>query len=222
MKHLELDETADIQAHIAQAELPDGETILWQGKPDWWRFADRAFRMKWVAGYFTVMIAWRLGSVHNDTGSWELAFAEAMPLVTAFVVSGTILMVMAWFYARTTGFLVTDRRVVFRYGVALPSQLNIPLKDVEAAGLRLYRDGTGDIPLVLPENARPYYFQIWPFARPFKLGAAEPMMRAVPNAAEVARTLSRALAQTGGTAAFGVAAGEPSRPAVTRHEAVAA
>ncbi|RFC64947.1 PH domain-containing protein [Fulvimarina endophytica] len=208
MKQIELDETADIRPEISEAELPEGERILWQGKPDWWRFAVKAFRMKWVTAYFAVLIAWRIGSVHNDTGSWAMGFAHAMPLVIAFCIVGTILMVVALLYARSTGFIVTDRRVVMRYGVALPSQLNIPLKDIEAAGLRVYRDGTGDIPLVLPKGSRPFYFQLWPFARPFRLRAAEPMLRAIPDAERVAGTLARALAATGGTAQLGQSVGQ--------------
>ncbi|MEN3792989.1 photosynthetic complex putative assembly protein PuhB [Fulvimarina sp. MAC3] len=202
MKHVELEETVDLKAEIKAEELPDGERILWQGKPDWWRFAVSAFRLKWISAYFLVLALWRLGSVHNDTGSWAMAFADTLPMLASFSIVGAILMGLAGFYARTTGFLVTDRRVVMRYGVALPSQLNIPLKDIEAAGLRVYKDGTGDIPLVLPKKSRPFYFQIWPFARPMKFRAAEPMLRAIPEAEMVAQTLSRALAKTGGTATY--------------------
>ncbi|EAU40236.1 photosynthetic complex assembly protein [Fulvimarina pelagi HTCC2506] len=200
MRHVELDETDDLKTRVAQNELPAGERILWQGRPDWWRLAVKAFRVKWVAAYFLVLIAWRLGSVHNDTASWAMAFAKTMPLLGSFLVVGAILMLLSLLYSRSTGFLVTDRRVVMRYGVALPSQLNIPLKEIDAAGLRVYKDGTGDIPLVLPKKGRPFYFQIWPFARPFKYRAAEPMLRAIPDAERVAQTLSRALAATGGTA----------------------
>ena len=38
---------------------PAGELILWQGKPDWRALATQALNVKWVAGYFGLLAAWR-------------------------------------------------------------------------------------------------------------------------------------------------------------------
>ena len=216
-----LDETDDFPVKIEPGELPSGERILWQGKPDAWRLTLNAFRLKALTLYFGLLVLWRLGSVQHDSGSWALAFAKTTPLVIAFAVCVAILSILAWLYARSTGFTVTDRRIVMRFGVALPSQLNIPLKDVEAAGLRLYRDGTGDIPLTLPAAGRPFYFQIWPFARPLRFRAAEPMLRAVPDAETVAGILAKALATTGGAAVRDGGAQAPARQSLGQEAALA-
>ena len=43
---------------------------------------------------------------------------------------------LAWLYARTTVYTITNRRVVMRFGVALPMSLNLPFRMVAAAGLQ--------------------------------------------------------------------------------------
>ena len=41
-------------------QLPPGETITWQGAPEWRALARRAFGTRIVAGYFAVLAAWAL------------------------------------------------------------------------------------------------------------------------------------------------------------------
>jgi hypothetical protein len=64
---------------------------------------------------------------------------------------------------------------------------------IAGAGLKRNTDGTGDIPLALSGEHRLGYAQFWPHARPWKLAAPEPMLRALPNVAQVAELLSGAL-----------------------------
>ena len=64
--------------------------------------------------------------------------------------------------------------------------------------MRLNADGTGDIPLTLPKKGRPSYFQLWPYARPLRVISAEPMLRAVPDAARAANLIASALASSQG------------------------
>ena len=41
-------------------DLPEGETILWQGAPNWLTLAEQAFHVRAVAAYFALMLLWRL------------------------------------------------------------------------------------------------------------------------------------------------------------------
>ena len=41
---------------------PEGERILWQGRPDTWHLAVEALKLKWVAGYFLLLALWRFVS----------------------------------------------------------------------------------------------------------------------------------------------------------------
>jgi hypothetical protein len=78
--------------------------------------------------------------------------------------------------------------------------LNLPFTMVENADLRLFSDGSGDIPLLLAGETRVGYITLWPHARPWKMKRVQPMMRSVPDAARVAQLLARALAASAGQA----------------------
>ena len=39
--------------------LPEGETLLWQGRPSWRQLALRAFHVREIAIYFALLLAWR-------------------------------------------------------------------------------------------------------------------------------------------------------------------
>ena len=47
-------------------KLPEGETILWQGRPDWWALTREALSLWWVMGYFALLAAWRFLSVMGE------------------------------------------------------------------------------------------------------------------------------------------------------------
>ena len=90
-------------------------------------------------------------------------------------------------------FTITNRRVVMRYGVALPWSLNLPYRTIESAAVNVQKDGTADIAVVSPGLGRISYLHLWPFARPWRINSAQPMMRALPDGLEVARILAGAL-----------------------------
>ncbi len=190
-----LDEFDDIKTRLDATELPQGERVILQTRPDWWRLALSAFHLKAIGVYFAVFALWRIGSTIHDTGSTALGVAGFVAMLPSFGFGIALLMLLAWLTARATSFTLTDRRLVMRFGVALPSQLNIPLHDIDAAGIHVHADGSADIPVSLPEDAkgRPSYFQLWPYARPLKLVAAEPMLRAVPDGDKFARLLAETL-----------------------------
>jgi hypothetical protein len=122
-------------------------------------------------------------------GLWLLPLATlAIGLPTFF----------GWLYARTTLYTITNRRVVIRSGVAIPTAFNLPFKVIGAAAMRRYRDGTGDLPLALVGPDRIAYLHLWPNARPWRLARPEPMLRSVPDVARVAETVGEALASACG------------------------
>ena len=100
---------------------------------------------------------------------------------------------LAWLSARATAFTVTDRRIIMVYGVALPALVNLPLGTIEAVRVRRGFAGRGDLAFALPRKGRLAFHQLWPYARPWHLFPASPMMRAVPRAEEVKVILAAAL-----------------------------
>jgi len=192
--------------------LPPGETILWQGAPEWRALAVRAFHVRKVAAYFALLAAWIVVSTAAEGGP----VAEAAGSVGIAALLGTaaiaILILLAWLSSRTTVYTITDRRVAMRIGIALPMYVNLPFRIVGSAALAAQPDGTGDIPLSL-NDGRMAYFALWPHARPWRIGKPEPMLRAVPDARRVAGLLGRALAAAAGQPAPSLVEAPARQPA---------
>lgn len=173
--------------------LPAGEHILWQGAPKAAALARRALGTRAVALYFAVASVFV--AAFGLSGG-KSAGALALSLVQTGVACLIVLALIRGFAAlveRTTVYTITNRRIVMRIGVALPVTLNLPFASIEGAGLRTYGDGTGDLPLQLDGNGRVGFVHLWPHARPWRIARPEPMLRCVPDAAQVAAILARAL-----------------------------
>jgi hypothetical protein len=187
------------------APLPEGETILWQGAPDWRTLARRAMRVRVVAGYFVLLAVWGVtGRLSSGMPVSEVALST-LRLGTLGVVAIALLVLFAWLVARTTLYTITTRRVVMRFGIALPITIQIPFRMIESAGLHVWPDGTGDIATTLTAGGRIGYMVMWPHARPWKLTKAQPALRGVPDAAAVALILGRALAASASQPAKAIA-----------------
>jgi hypothetical protein len=176
------------------ARLPAGESILWQGAPSWRGLMRRAYHVDVVAGYFMLLFAWSIASSLQSHAS-AIATLRAAGLLAALATGALgMLVLFAWLTHRTTLYTITTRRVVLRFGIALPMTINLPFRLVASAGLKLHADASGDIPLALSGSQRVAYLILWPHVRPWRLAKAEPMLRGVPDAERVARILARALA----------------------------
>jgi len=178
-------------------ELPPGERILWSGTPDWKALALHVFHVRAVAIYFVLLI---LAGAFSATASTVGAGITSSALSYApLAITGLgMLCVFAWLIARSTIYTVTNERVVIRAGVALPKAINIPFNSIGSAALKLRKSGNGDIPLETTGDARIGYLPLWPHARPWKLSDAQPMLRGIPDAADVAEILAAALAEKAG------------------------
>ncbi|WP_051512442.1 photosynthetic complex putative assembly protein PuhB [Skermanella stibiiresistens] len=190
--------------------LPPGETMLWQGSPDWVSLARRGMHLDTLAIYFGVLLAWRGFSVHYDGATVLEAALSTLRFAPWAICALMLVLLFAWGVARTTVYTITDKRVVLRFGIALPMAINLPFKLVTSAAVKLNSDGTGDIPLALTGGNRVAWLVLWPHARAWRVSQPEPMLRAIPEAARVAGILAEAL--TAATAGVGIAANaEPAR-----------
>jgi hypothetical protein len=173
--------------------LPDGEHLLWQGSPDWRVLALKTFHVRKVALYFAALAVWRVVIVIADGhGAIDALAAGAFVALLGTAAFG-VLATLAWLYGRSTIYTITDRRVVLRYGVALPMALNIPFKAIAAAAVARQPRGTADIPLTLTDGTRISYLHLWPNVRPWHVSRPQPMLSAVPEGQRVAEILGRAL-----------------------------
>lgn len=188
-----MSEFTDIPREIGAADLPAGETILWRGKPDWRFLAIDAFHAPLIALYFGLIGGWHLMAAIHDGATGSAALLEASGVVFPALVALSLVGVLAWLSARATIFTLTDRRVVMRYGIALPALINLPLGTIEAMRMRKGFGGTGDLAFTLPRKGRLSFHQLWPYAQPWHLFPADPMLRAVPDPAGLGAMLASAL-----------------------------
>ncbi len=167
-------------------ELPDGEHILWQGAPDWKVLAVQAFHLRAMIIYFIVLMIWRGTSTYLDSGSALSGLSAAADLLPLAIVGAAVLTLMAFYAARTTVYTITNRRLVLRYGMALPMAINVPFSVVTSADLRVLGGSFGEIAVAIDKSSRIGYAHLWPHARPWRLRWPEPMLRALEDSADVA------------------------------------
>lgn len=173
--------------------LPPGESIVWQGAPDWKVLARTAFHTRLVAGYFALLAAWAfVDALDGGAGGFTLSALTGFgATVLAGVASVGLLHLIAWGSARTTMYTLTEKRIVLRIGIALPKCINLPLSAIAAADLADRGDGFGDISLTPGASQRLGYLALWPHARAWELAKPRPMLRALPQAADVAALVAK-------------------------------
>ena len=175
------------------APLPAEERVLWQGSPAASSLARQAFRIRGVALYFGLLMGWRLYGMEGPLTDLGAAWTAIAPPLLMGVLVLTVLGGLAWLNARETVYTVTNRRVVMRFGVALPMTVNLPLSQVESADIRQHADGSGDISLTLLPGTRVSYLVFWPHVRAWRFNRVRPTLRAIPKPEYVADCLRAAV-----------------------------
>ncbi|MEO1015565.1 MAG: photosynthetic complex putative assembly protein PuhB [Pseudomonadota bacterium] len=173
--------------------LPEGERMLWQGKPSATAFAIHIFHLRFVALYFGVATVWRIANIASTGGDAAAVASVAASSSIGFVAACGLLLGLAWAMARSTIYTLTDKRIVLRFGVAIPKYINVPFAAVTAAALKRHGRGKGSIALSVSDNARIGYLRLWPLARPLRFSRPQPMLRGVRDAETVASDIAEAM-----------------------------
>ncbi|MGB3379424.1 MAG: photosynthetic complex putative assembly protein PuhB [Allopontixanthobacter sediminis] len=163
--------------------LPEDEHIIWQGKPEWKKLAATALHIRLAVLYFALIAGVSLMRSDANTAAAMVVFAV---VVTGFLV------LFAYGVDRTTVYTLTNKRFVLRIGVALNKCINIPLSEIDTANLKTLPGGSGSIVLTLKGLPRMGYLMLWPHVRSLRIVRPQPMLRAIPDAARVARLLFNA------------------------------
>jgi hypothetical protein len=174
-------------------DLPPGEEILWQGAPHWLTLAMQAFHIRIAGTYFAVILLWRVSSGLSAGESLLHAVGAALSVAPIALIGLGTLAFFGWLNSRTTVYTITNRRVVMRFGAALTKAINIPFTIIEGAALKTYDGGAGDIALTLKAPNKIAFLQLWPHARPWRLAAPQPTLRALPDARAAADILTSAM-----------------------------
>ena len=174
-------------------DLPEGETILWQGAPRWTRLACQAFHVRAVSAYFVLMLAWRTASAIRAGADPRAALQATLSVAPVAVIAVGLLTLFAWLNARTTVYTITNKRIVLRFGIALTKAINLPFTVIQSGALKASTDGSGDLAVTLKAPNKLAFLQMWPHVRPWKASFPQPTLRAIPDAAAVSRILASAM-----------------------------
>jgi hypothetical protein len=188
-----LHEFDDEPVHGLPEPLPPEERVLWQGSPRTDALAREAFHVRGVCAYFVLLALWQGGSALAAGEGAVAALTAAAWVIPPAAIALGLLWGLAWGYARGTVYTLTDRRIVFRSGLALTMAIDVPLGLVDGAALRSNGDGSGDIALSISPKQRCSWLLLWPNVRPWRLKAPQPQLRAIPEANLVAALLTREL-----------------------------
>lgn len=168
--------------------LPQGEQLLWQGRPDWRSLAVHVFHVRKAAIYFAAMLTIQVLYLLGEAGPFPIASVATSLLLASVALA--LLAATAWMSSRTTLYTVTDRRIVMRIGIVLTLTFNLPLKRIASAALNPH-GRTGDIALNLVANERIGYFHLWPHARAWEVRRPQPTLRCITDAAAVGALIQR-------------------------------
>lgn len=171
--------------------LPEGEHILWQGRPSTLRLAKDAWKLNWVIGYFILLAVWRIGASSATVPLGE-AMGHGLPFLIAGALAAGILLIMAAAQARSTVYTLTNKRVGMRIGAALTMTLNLPYICIANAEVSLRKSGYGTIAFELTGDTRLSYLMTWPHTRPWRFAKTQPALRSIPDAARVAAIFAEA------------------------------
>ena len=173
--------------------LPEGEQIVWQGRPDSRLVGSRILKMKWIGGYFVILALWAVIAGFNDgRTAGGILFSAGVLALLGMVLVG-MLELFAWGVERTTLYTITNKRVVMRIGVALSVTLNLPFNQIASAAVERDTDGNGSIALRLNPGHRISWLMQWPHTRAWRFAEVEPSLICLRKVDETAVLLANQL-----------------------------
>lgn len=173
--------------------LPPGESVMWEGAPDWRAVATHVFHWRLFAAYFAAMLLLWLLSTDVALGSADFMAGLAMRLGLSAIVLA-IVYVLSRVVARTSWYAITNQRLVLRLGMVFPMSINVPFRILESAGVARFKDGSGQVLLTLNASSRVAYIALWPHCRVWRFKNPQPVLRGLTDAAGVGEILAAAVA----------------------------
>jgi hypothetical protein len=172
-------------------KLPEGEHILWQGRPSVRMLAREALSTRTIGIYFLIVAGLRVAISTTDY-PFAQALGHAVPVLMFGLLGIGILYGIAFVQARATVYTLTNKRVAMRIGAALTMTLNLPYTWIGNASVALGKSGHGTIAFELIGDTRLSYVMTWPHVRPWYMARTQPALRCIPDVASVARIFAEA------------------------------
>ena len=175
--------------------IPDGESILWKGKPSLWGFSWNLFGLKWITFYLSILSV--VSIARFFASDFHTAFyIDFLPFFLSGIFGSIILIGLAAIQAYSTVYIITENRVIIKTGAALSFLISMPFKKIKEVNLQKRGASIGTISFELFSKKRVPYISCWPSVRPWKFKKTQPAFSCVGSVDEVA-TILRKTAMTG-------------------------
>jgi hypothetical protein len=169
--------------------IPLEEKIYWTGKPNWKSFGYHAFGIKYFLIYFFVCALYAVSQIESS-----FSFERLLINYTPYLVSGTlaamIIFLLAYFSARHTCYVITEKRIVIRTGVALVFLLNMPFKNILSIDMKVLAQGRGNLTFKVRSKKRIPFFSCWPSVKAGVFLEPVPAFRSIMDIEKVGQTIS--------------------------------
>jgi Bacterial PH domain len=170
--------------------LPEGERLVWQGRPDWFRLAINAFQVRKVAIYFGIIILGQ-GAYKLFHGATPFEAVQSVPIIASLGAAAcSMLLVLAYASAKTSHYTLTNKRAMMKVGLALPVIINIPFRQVDGVAFAATGKTHGNICFKTSGETRLAYLMLWPHCKPWHMAKPQPSFRAIPDVEAVAQRLA--------------------------------
>ena len=181
----------EVHKNILDA-IPEGESILWKGKPSFWGFSWYFFGLKLLAFYLiilSVVFAARL----TVTDFFTAFVVDFLPFLLSGILTSCILMALAKIQSQSSVYIITENRVIIKSGAALAFLISMPFKKIKAVNLQKRKGSLGTISFELNSGKRVPYISCWPSVRPWRFKKTEPAFSCIENVDEVATILRKSV-----------------------------
>jgi len=181
----------EVHKNILDA-IPEGESILWKGKPSFWGFSWYFFGLKLLAFYLiilSVVFAARL----TVTDFFTAFVVDFLPFLLSGILTSFILMALAKIQSQSSVYIITENRVIIKSGAALSFLISMPFKKIKAVNLQKRKGSLGTISFELNSGKRVPYISCWPSVRPWRFKKTEPAFSCIENVDEVATILRKSV-----------------------------
>lgn len=178
--------TSEIVEHVGPdgevSRLPAGEHVLWAGAPDQRSLARYFLRERWLLAF--VGVSFSLGAAealqHADGAIPRLIGVATLSAVMALVAIVSI-RVLAWQMAKTSKYVITDRRIFFNIGIVLRADANIPFSSIERVDVQRRADGSADLMVTLTDAQEIPWLLLFPHMTWRGSRRGRPTFRALRN-----------------------------------------
>ena len=175
--------------------IPNGESILWKGRPSLWGFSWNLFGLKWITLYLSIL---SIVSVARFFASdfYTAFYVDFLPFFLSGIFASIILIGLAATQTYSTVYIITENRVIIKTGAALSFLISMPFKKIKEVNLQKRGASIGTISVELLSEKRVPYISCWPSVRPWKFKRTQPAFSCIGSVDEVA-TILRKTAMTG-------------------------